>query len=75
MEQFTKPINKLPKKEVEPIESIKGNEESVERYEKTELVESTIPGVKDNVTGQFLSFNDAVLLILNKVEKLERSLL
>ena len=71
--EFRKP---LPKTDIEELEEVeKKPVKDTVRYTRTDLIESTVPGILDNETNKPMTVNEALLEILNKVDRLERSLL
>ena len=70
---FAKPTAK----EVEELEQVEKPQPKVEApvIESVELIETTIPGFRNSMTGKTYTTHEAIREIFNIVLKLERSLL
>ena len=79
-EFFKKGAEDRAKKDLEALEELekptKSKEVKIkgERYQKTSIVTATAPGFYDTNTEETLSTEDLLLLILNKLDKIERSI-
>ena len=69
---FSKPTAKEVE-ELEQVDKKPAKEEPV--IESVELIESTVPGFRNSITGKTYTTHEAIREIFNIVLKLERSLL